>query len=105
MEFFPVLEMRRVMKSFHSCKYRISHGIEFASNQYYYGEPNHILFTPSTDNGKVVLKVGSAEAGYGKVLLENNNTTLRDFGGVVTRYNDFMTAEPFIDNRRCDISL
>ena len=73
-------------------------------DQYYHGEPNSILFTPSSSD-KVVIKVGSAEAGFGKVLLDNNNGTLRDFGGCITRYNDFFTSEPFIANRKCDIRL
>lgn len=50
-------------------------------DQYYYSEPNTILFTPNSSENKVVIKVGSAEAG------------------------DFMTCEPFISNRRCDIRV
>ncbi|KAL9644276.1 hypothetical protein ABK040_005737 [Willaertia magna] len=72
-------------------------------DQYFFSEPHRMLFTPNAS--KVVLKVGSAEAGFGKVLYENNINTIRDFTGCITRYGDFITCEPFIQNRKCDLRL
>jgi glutathione synthase/RimK-type ligase-like ATP-grasp enzyme len=66
-----------------------------------------MLFHPPAP---VVLKVGSAEAGFGKMKVgrdesENISGELRDIGGSITRYGDFITAESFIQNKTHDIRV
>jgi hypothetical protein len=49
-----------------------------------------MLFTPSFP---LVVKVGSAEAGFGKIKVDKQSE-LKDIGGTITRYNEYVTLEP-----------
>lgn len=35
----------------------------------------------------------------------SNSNDVRDFGGCITRYGDYATAEPFISNKEYDIRV
>ncbi len=75
-------------------------------DQYFYSEPRQMLFHPPLP---IVLKVGSAEAGFGKMKVGNDpkdniSGELRDIGGTITRYGDYITAESFI-NKTHDIRV
>lgn len=67
----------------------------------YYSEPNQMLFTP---NFPIVVKVGSFEAGFGKMKI-NDTGDLKDFGGVLTCYGDYVTAESYIKDKDYDIRI
>jgi hypothetical protein len=75
-------------------------------DQYFYSDPRSMLFHPPTP---IVLKVGTAEAGFGKLKVgkenENISEELRDIGGTITRYGDYITAESFIKNKTHDIRV
>jgi len=60
-----------------------------------------MLFTPEPP---IVIKVGSAEAGYGKVRIKDADD-IRDFKGCLALHNDYATVEPYIADREYDIRV
>jgi len=78
------------------------HKFPFIDQNYYsHATPQAMLFTPSLP---VVVKVGYAEAGYGKMRFENS-TDFNDFKGVLALHNDYVTVESYIDNREYDLRI
>ncbi len=69
--------------------------------QNFYSEPMSILFT---FDFPFVMKIGSADAGFAKILIKDQ-TMLSDIKGTVTRYSEYITLEPYIQNRVCDFRL
>ena len=67
----------------------------------YYSAPGAMLFTPEMP---FVAKVGSAEAGYGKLLIESPQQ-LSDGRGTLMLHRDFVTAERFVAGRAYDIRV
>jgi glutathione synthase/RimK-type ligase-like ATP-grasp enzyme len=83
---------------------RKKHGQKFPFiDQTYFSHatPQAMLFTPSLP---VVVKVGYAEAGYGKMKFENAGD-FNDFKGVLALHSDYVTVESFIDNREYDLRI
>jgi hypothetical protein len=84
-------------------------------DQYMFTDPREILFTPNPiqnpsekDEKKcqeVVIKVGTAEAGYGKMKLATDSTNIKDFGQTIARYGEFLTVEPFVSHKELDIRV
>jgi len=70
-------------------------------NYYSHATPQAMLFTPSLP---VVVKVGYAEAGYGKMKFEDSGD-FNDFKGVLALHNDYVTVESYIDNREYDLRI
>eukprot|EP01130_Rhizamoeba_saxonica_P019148 TRINITY_DN981_c0_g2_i1.p3 TRINITY_DN981_c0_g2~~TRINITY_DN981_c0_g2_i1.p3 ORF type:complete len:163 (-),score=48.05 TRINITY_DN981_c0_g2_i1:686-1174(-) len=60
-----------------------------------------MLFTPEYP---IVVKVGSAEAGYGKMKFDATNQ-FNDFRGCIAMYDDFATIESFVENRAYDLRI
>ncbi|KAL0480727.1 Syn2, partial [Acrasis kona] len=76
-------------------------------DQFMYSDARSMLFHPTPP---LVLKVGTADAGYGKIKIgskDNKNISdeLRDIAGTITRYDDFITAESFIEGKTHDIRV
>jgi synapsin len=67
----------------------------------YYSETNKMQFTPDFP---VIVKVGSFEAGFGKMKIDDNKQLI-DLGSVLTVYDDYVTVEKFIENRDYDIRI
>jgi glutathione synthase/RimK-type ligase-like ATP-grasp enzyme len=67
----------------------------------YYSHYNAMLFTPEPP---IVVKIGSAEAGYGKMKFDTNEM-IPDFRGVMAMYKDYITAEPFIADKIHDLRI
>eukprot|EP01080_Neovahlkampfia_damariscottae_P002538 gene2538-3500_t len=67
----------------------------------YYSETKSIQFTPDFP---VVVKVGSFEAGFGKMKIYDTKQ-LSDLGSILTVYDDYVTVEKFIENRDYDIRI
>uniref|UniRef100_A0A6B2L9H5 ATP-grasp domain-containing protein n=1 Tax=Arcella intermedia TaxID=1963864 RepID=A0A6B2L9H5_9EUKA len=63
--------------------------------------PQSMLFTPSLP---VVVKIGYAEAGYGKMKFENQGD-LNDFKGVLALHHDYVTVEGYVENREYDLRI
>eukprot|EP01122_Echinamoeba_exundans_P001619 TRINITY_DN1163_c0_g1_i2.p1 TRINITY_DN1163_c0_g1~~TRINITY_DN1163_c0_g1_i2.p1 ORF type:complete len:294 (-),score=61.24 TRINITY_DN1163_c0_g1_i2:22-903(-) len=61
--------------------------------QTYYSNHNDCVITPEFP---LVVKLGYAHSGYGKMKL-NDMTEFRDFAGVMALTPHYMTAEPFIE--------
>jgi synapsin len=61
-----------------------------------------MMFTPEFP---IVVKVGYAQAGYGKMLFKSSEEGFSDFKGVLALHKDYVTAEPFIPDRECDIRI
>jgi len=61
--------------------------------QYFFPSYKEMLFTPEYP---LVVKLGYAHSGYGKMKLHDPGD-YRDFGGVVALTPHYVTAEPFID--------
>lgn len=93
-------------------------------DQYMFTDPREVLFTPNpiepaqreeanestvtvkaSVEEEVVIKVGTAEAGYGKMKLATRGSSIRDFGQTVTRYGEFVTVEPFVAHKELDIRV
>jgi glutathione synthase/RimK-type ligase-like ATP-grasp enzyme len=60
-----------------------------------------MMFTPDLP---IVVKVGSAEAGYGKIKITEPGQ-LADFRSCLALHSDYATAERFIDNRAYDLRI
>ena len=60
---------------------------------HYYSNYRTMRFFPPCP---MVIKVGHAEAGYGKMLFEDEKH-IKDFAGVLALHGDYATAEPFMD--------
>jgi synapsin len=70
-------------------------------DQYYYASYRTMQFTPDFP---LVVKVGHAEAGYGKMLFSNNDN-FKDFVGCLALHSDYATAEPFLADKEYDIRV
>ncbi|MFX0093578.1 MAG: hypothetical protein ACFFBD_17635, partial [Candidatus Hodarchaeota archaeon] len=62
--------------------------------QYYYSHHTEMIITPQYP---LVVKVGHAHAGYGKMLFHKHNE-FNDFYTIVALHSDYVTTEPFIEN-------
>ena len=60
----------------------------------YYSNLGELYFEPKYP---LVAKVGSAHAGYGKMMFKANNSNLDDFHGLVAMQREYITFEPFLD--------
>eukprot|EP01121_Diplochlamys_sp_Union-15-3_P017460 TRINITY_DN6149_c0_g1_i1.p1 TRINITY_DN6149_c0_g1~~TRINITY_DN6149_c0_g1_i1.p1 ORF type:complete len:278 (+),score=25.24 TRINITY_DN6149_c0_g1_i1:218-1051(+) len=69
--------------------------------QTYYSHQNAMLFTPEPP---IVVKVGYAEAGYGKMRFDSSEH-IRDFRSVLALHKDYVTAESYITNRAYDLRI
>eukprot|EP01102_Stenamoeba_stenopodia_P021140 TRINITY_DN8440_c0_g1_i1.p1 TRINITY_DN8440_c0_g1~~TRINITY_DN8440_c0_g1_i1.p1 ORF type:complete len:203 (+),score=53.23 TRINITY_DN8440_c0_g1_i1:415-1023(+) len=65
----------------------------------YYSHQSAMQFTPEYP---FVVKVGSAEAGYGKMKFDNEESGFNDFRGCLALHNDYATIEKFVKNREYD---
>jgi len=70
-------------------------------NQSYYSHHNTMIFFPELP---VVAKVGWAQAGYGKMKIDNPDD-LKDFGGVIALNNDYVTLEEYVSDRVYDLRI
>ncbi|KAH3761985.1 synapsin II [Pelomyxa schiedti] len=69
--------------------------------QSYYSHPRGMMFTPELP---LVVKVGYAQAGYGKMKF-TSQSDLTDFRGCLELHKDYVTAEPFIEGRLYDLRI
>ncbi|KAL6041769.1 Asparaginyl-tRNA synthetase, cytoplasmic (Asparagine--tRNA ligase) (AsnRS), variant 2 [Balamuthia mandrillaris] len=67
----------------------------------YYSHHSAMRFTPEFP---LVAKVGSAEAGYGKMRFLKQED-LEDFRSVLALHNDYVTLERFVEDRLYDIRV
>eukprot|EP01117_Protostelium_nocturnum_P005967 TRINITY_DN2146_c0_g2_i1.p1 TRINITY_DN2146_c0_g2~~TRINITY_DN2146_c0_g2_i1.p1 ORF type:complete len:377 (+),score=141.93 TRINITY_DN2146_c0_g2_i1:746-1876(+) len=67
----------------------------------YYSSQSAMMFTPDLP---IVVKVGTAEAGYGKIRITEREV-LQDFRSCLATGKDYATAERFIDNRAYDLRV
>jgi len=67
----------------------------------YYSNQTAMLFTPPYP---IVVKVGHAEAGYGKMKFDDH-LQFYDFRSVLALHHDYVTAERYVDNREYDIRV
>ncbi|MFX1254335.1 MAG: hypothetical protein ACFFCZ_22175 [Promethearchaeota archaeon] len=61
--------------------------------QIYYSHPREMIITPQFP---IVVKMGCAHAGFGKMRLQNHND-FDDFRTVIALTQEYVTAEPFIE--------
>jgi len=96
------LERPVVNAALNSLKRRLLKNFPFIDQTYYsHATPHAMLFTPELP---VVVKVGYAEAGFGKMKFENSGD-LNDFKGVLALHHDYVTIESFIENREYDLRI
>lgn len=67
----------------------------------YYSHAKAMRFTPDFP---LVAKIGSAEAGYGKMRFQTSDD-FGDFRGVVALHKDYVTLEKLIEDREYDIRV
>jgi len=70
-------------------------------NQSYYSHANGMMFTPDPP---LVVKVGYAEAGYGKIKFDTNEH-MADMRSVLALHKDYVTVEKYIPEREYDLRI
>jgi len=96
------LERPVVNAALNDLKKKFGKDFPFIEQTYYsHATPHAMLFTPELP---VVVKVGYAEAGYGKMKFENGGD-LNDFKGVLALHHDYVTIESFVEDREYDLRI
>jgi len=67
----------------------------------YYSHAQALRFTPEIP---FVVKIGSVEAGYGKMKI-NSTEQLDDFRSCLSMHSDYVTAEKYVEKREYDIRV
>ena len=67
----------------------------------YHSNQAGMMFTPDPP---LVIKVGSAEAGYGKIKCDSREQ-LQDVRSLIALHSDFVTVERYVEGREYDIRI
>jgi len=96
------LERPVVNAALNGLKRRLLKNFPFIEQTYFsHATPQAMMFTPELP---VVVKVGYAEAGYGKMKFDNSDD-LNDFKGVLALHHDYVTMESLIGAREYDLRI